>query len=54
MHARLETINELECVIITKNILINILRRGLQSPNGGFQEGPRTNKGLKYCITIKV
>ena len=33
----------------------NILRGGLQSPNGGFQEGPLENTSLKHTInSLKI
>ena len=32
--------------------LSNILRGGLQSPRGGFQEGPLKNKTLKYTLKV--
>jgi len=38
-------------VIIIYNNKANILRGGLQSPNGGFQEGPQK---IKAKIQLKV
>jgi len=37
--------------IINNNNKANILRGGLQSPNGGFQEGPQK---IKAKIQLKV
>ena len=33
-------------MVYTNNIYINILRGGLQSPRGGFKEGPLKNKTI--------